>query len=135
MHEGRSAERVKLGDEWYRWMVQSVSGYALFSTDLEGRIMTWDSGAEELFGYRREDVRGENARFIFTPEDIEHAVPEMELAGATANRCAPDERWHVRKDGTIFWASGLMIRLLDDHKRHVGFIKIVRDCTDRKRPE
>lgn len=131
MHEAKP--QLRIGDEWYRWVVQSVSGYAVFSTDVQGRIVTWDEGAEQLFGYRREDVIGENARFIFTPDDIHSQTPEVEFANAAANRCAPDERWHVKKDGTIFWASGLMMRVLDDHRQHVGFVKIVRDCTHQKR--
>ena len=109
--------------------MQSVRGYACFTTDLEARIVTWDAGASEVFGYRREDVLGENARFIFTPEDIATHAPEMEIAIATDNRTAPDERWHVRKDGSIFWASGLMMVILDDEGRHVGFVKIVRERT------
>jgi PAS domain S-box-containing protein len=125
--------RPRVPDEWYRWIVQSMAGYALFSTDLNSRIVTWDRGAEVLFGYRREDVLGEDARFIFTPDDIRHEIPEREIADATADHCALDERWHVKKDGTIFWASGLMLRLLDDHERHVGFLKILRDCTNQKR--
>jgi PAS domain S-box-containing protein len=126
-------QRSGVGDEWYRWLVQSVSSYAILSTDLQGRILTWNDGAEKLFGYRRDDVLHENARFIFTPEDIKRHVPEAELAGATANESAPDERWHVRKDGSIFWGSGMMIRMLDDHGRHVGFVKILRDGTQEKR--
>jgi PAS domain S-box-containing protein len=113
-------------DEWYRWAVQSVRGYAVFTTDLKGRIATWDYGAVEIFGYRREDVLGDDARFIFTPEDIKRHAPEIEIANAVGNRSAPDERWHVRKDGTLFWATGLMMTIVDDAGRHVGFIKIVR---------
>src|SRR6187397_1947157 len=93
--------RLSVGDQWYRWLVQSVSGYAIISTDLQGQILTWNEGAEELFGYRRDDVLHENARFIFTPEYIKSHIPETELANATANVCAPDERWHVKKDGSI----------------------------------
>jgi PAS domain S-box-containing protein len=133
MNAGPTQSRPPSVDQWYRWMVQSVTGYAMFSTDMEGRIVTWDEGAERLFGYHRDDVKGENARFIFTPEDIARRAPEQELTNASANRLAPDERWHVKKDGTIFWASGLMMLLLDDHQRQVGFIKIVCDRTDEKR--
>jgi PAS domain S-box-containing protein len=114
-------------DEWYRWAVQSVEGYAFFTTDLKMRIVTWDRGASELFGYRRDDVLGEDARFIFTPEDIEERAPEIEIANAVAHRTAGDERWHVRKDGSLFWASGLMMILTDDEGRHLGFLKIVRE--------
>lgn len=116
-----------LPPEWYRWAVQSVRGYAFFTTDLKTRVVTWDSGAVELFGYRREDVIGEDARFIFTSEDIKLHAPEIEVATAVAQRTAPDERWHVRKDGTLFWASGLMIVMTDDEGRHVGFAKIIRE--------
>lgn len=112
---------------WYRWAVQSVRGFAFFTTDIKSRIVTWDHGASDLFGYRREDVLGEDARFIFTPEDIKQRVPELEIATAVANRWAPDDRWHVRKDGSIFWASGLMMLITDDAGRHVGFQKIVRE--------
>ena len=133
MNPDLSPSRPHAADQWYRWMVQSVTGYAIFSTDLEGRIVTWDEGAERLFGYHRDDVKGENARFIFTPEDIARSEPENERKTAAENRAGPDERWHVKKDGTVFWASGLMMLLLDDHRRHVGFIKIVRDRTKDKR--
>lgn len=122
------AQLPKLPFEWHRWAVQSVRGYAMFTTDLKARVTTWDEGAVEVFGYRREDVLGENARFIFTPEDIKRRAPEAELAEAVGNRTAPDERWHVRKDGTVFWASGLMMLLCDDVGRQVGFIKIVREA-------
>jgi PAS domain S-box-containing protein len=119
--------RITVADEWYRWMIQSVAGYAIFSTDLNNRIMTWDEGAEKVFGYSRDDVLGEDARFIFTPDDVKKHVPEVELADAAANRAALDERWHVKKNGTIFWATGLMMKLLDDRRRHIGFMKIVRE--------
>lgn len=114
MEHASKKQRGTVGDEWYRWLVQGVSGYAILSTDLQGRILTWTEGAEELFGYRRDDVLHENARFIFTPEDIKKHIPETELAAATLNENAADERWHVKKDGTIFWGSGLMMRLLDE---------------------
>jgi PAS domain S-box-containing protein len=120
-------ELIPLPPDWYRWAVQSIRGYACFTTDLQSRVTTWEEGAVELFGYRREDVLGENARFVFTPEDISKREPEAELVAAMGHRSAPDERWHVRKDGTVFWASGLMMKITDDLGRHVGFVKIVRE--------
>ena len=122
-------ERPPLPDSWYRWTIQSIRVFACFTTDLRARIVTWDLGASELFGYRKEDVIGEDARFIFTLEDIKNNAPEREIAQAVGNRAALDERWHVRKDGTIFWASGLLLVLLDDACRHVGFLKIVRESS------
>lgn len=82
---------MSVSPEWYRWAVQSVRGYAFFTTELQTRIVTWDQGAVDLFGYRREDVMGEDARFIFTVEDIRQRVPELEMATAVANVMAPDE--------------------------------------------
>ena len=126
-HQIRSG-RFAAADEWYRWVVRSIDSYAVFSMDLENRIVTWDAGAERIFGYNRDDVVGENARFIFTLDDISKQIPEAEVADATAHNAALDERWHVKKDGTVFWASGLLMRVFDDRKRHVGFVKLVREC-------
>jgi two-component system, chemotaxis family, CheB/CheR fusion protein len=133
----RAKESFSLPAEWYRWMVQSIEGYAVFSTDRDNRILTWDQGAERLFGYGRNDVLGERAHFIFTPEDIRDHVVEKELREAATNRQAADERWHVKKDGSLFWASGLMMKLFDDEGRHVGFLKVVqeREPPDRRRRE
>jgi len=100
--------------------------------DIETRIVTWDQGAVDLFGYRPEDVVGENARFIFTPQDIGQHAPEAEATNAIANRTTPDERWHVRKDGSLFWAMGLMMTLNDDDGRHVGFAKLIRERSPPK---
>jgi PAS domain S-box-containing protein len=113
---------------WYRWAVQSIRGYACFTMDLKTRVVTWDEGAADVFGYRREDVLGQDARFIFTPGDIEKRAPEKEVATAVGHLAARDERWHVRKDGSVFWASGLMMVMKDDSGRHIGFVKIVREC-------
>lgn len=113
--------------DWYRWTVQSLRNFALFTTNVQSQIVTWDQGAIDMFGYRREDVLGEDARFIFTPEDIRRRTPELEIATAVGNRCSLDERWHVRKDGTLFWASGFMMKLCDDAERHMGFLKLVRE--------
>jgi PAS domain S-box-containing protein len=117
---------------WYRWAVKSIREYAFFTTDLKNRVVTWDQGAIDLFGYARADVVGENAEFIFTPEDIKKNAPQKEIALAVGNRTAPDERWHVKKDGSVFWATGLMMTITDDAGRHVGFMKIVRQ---REPPE
>jgi two-component system, chemotaxis family, CheB/CheR fusion protein len=113
--------------EWYRCAVQSIRGYAMFTTDINGRIVTWDRGAVDLFGYRKEDVLGEDASLIFLPEDITKHAPEQEIAQAMENRVAPDERWHVRKDGSLFWANGLMMVMTDEAGRQIGFVKIVRE--------
>jgi PAS domain S-box-containing protein len=105
----------------------------MFTTDINGRIVTWDRGAVDLFGYRKEDVLGEDASLIFLPEDIKKHAPEQEIAQAMENRIAPDERWHVRKDGSLFWANGLMMVMTDEAGRQIGFVKIVREGTPPSR--
>lgn len=123
-----NAVASNLPPDWHRWAIQSIRGYACFTTNLQARIVTWDQGAIDVFGYRREDVLGEDAKFIFTPEDISKRAPEVEITTAVGHGKALDERWHVRKDGSIFWASGLLLVMRDDDGRHVGFIKVVREC-------
>jgi PAS domain S-box-containing protein len=128
-----SSPHPSVPDQWYRWTIQSVIDYGIFTTDPEMRVRTWDRGAKRLFGYEASDVMGQDARFIFTPEDIAKHAPELEISQAEQNTSAPDERWHVRKDGSVFWASGQITKIINDAGVHVGFVKIVRDRTEQKR--
>lgn len=124
-------ERVAEGpatDELLRLVIESARDYAIFSMDPEGLVTSWNSGAERLIGWPTEEIVGRTADVIFTPEDRAAGAPEQERTQATATGRAEDERWQQRKDGTRFWASGLMMRL-DDRSR--GFVKILRDRTDR----
>lgn len=116
-------------------MVQSAQHYALFSTDLTERIVTWDCGAQQLFGWSVEEVIGREARFIFTPEDMAMRAPEAEIALAAAHGAARNERWHLRKDGSRFWGSGLIMTVVNDEGRRVGFQKIIRDRTAEKKTQ
>ena len=113
-------------------MVENAREYAIFSTDLERRVTSWNSGAQRLIGYEEDDVIGQSADVIFTPEDRAAGVPEQEARAALADGRAADERWHLRKDGSRFWGSGVMMAMHDANKNTVGLIKIFRDHTEAR---
>jgi len=119
--------------EGYRLMVESVEEYAIFTMDPEGRVASWNPGAERLLGYRADEILGHEAAVIFTPEDAQAGVPEQEMKTAAEKGRAMDDRWHVRKDGSYFFANGISSPLRDRSGALRGYVKIMRDRTDRKR--
>ena len=120
------------GGELFRLMVESVRDYAIFAISPEGRIISWNTGAELIFGYREEEAVGQTGDIVFTPEDRERGAPQEELRKAAEEGKALDERWHLRRDGTRFWASGMVTPLLDHEGNLRGFVKVARDQTQRK---
>ncbi len=122
-------------DEFFRLVIESLEGYAIFTTDREGVISSWNTGAEKLLDYSEQEIIGKNAAIIFTPEDIERQEPEKELERAARTGRGVDERLHVKKDGTRFWGSGLVFPLFDEQKTILGFTKILRDLSEQKRAQ
>jgi len=123
-------------DDLYRKAIENdVRDYAIFLTDTESRIINWNRGAERILGYREDEVLGESAFILFTPEDRAAKVPELEVATALASGRAEDERWHIRRDKTRFWASGILTPVHDEGSVLVGFIKVMRDMTEKRRLE
>jgi PAS domain S-box-containing protein len=90
-------------EDLLRAWVETVEDYAIILLDKEGRIASWNAGAERLLKHEEEEVLGRPSSIIYTSEDIALGVPEMELREALTTGRARDERWHVRKDGTRFW--------------------------------
>jgi PAS domain S-box-containing protein len=113
-------------------MVESVEDIAIFAMDLAGRIVHWNVGATRILGYESDEILGKPLERIFTPEDAASGAPQQELREAAAMGRASDERWHVRKDGSIFWALGIVVPLKDKQGTHVGYGKFLRDRTDLK---
>lgn len=113
-----------------RQLVDTVEDYAIFITNVVGNIETWNIGAEKMFGYKAEEVIGQSEAIIFTPEDRAKNVPEMEMKTAREKGCANDERWHMRKDGSRFFASGVQTALFENGEL-TGYAKIARDLTER----
>jgi PAS domain S-box-containing protein len=119
-------------DELLRAVVESSTDFAVFAMDLNGAIISWNLGAERLVGYAEAEILGSDGRIIFTPEDRAAGVPEREQQTALGAGRAEDERWHVRKDGSRFWGSGLLMPLRDGVQ---GYVKILRDRTQQHRIE
>jgi PAS domain S-box-containing protein len=120
-----------MSDDLMDLFLSSTEDYGVILLDPDGRIRRWSNGAEKLFGYKAHEVEGTPAHEIFVPPDRHAGVPEVELQTARDQGRAEDERWHLRKDGSRFWASGVMIALRKEGKLH-GYAKVVRDFTDRR---
>jgi PAS domain S-box-containing protein len=119
------AQRLRLVEE-------NVKDYAIFTVHPDGHIATWNVGAERIFGYCPEEIIGQTCATLFTPEDrARHADAEERRIAAETGR-TEDERWHIRKDNSRFWASGIMTALRDRQGQMRGYVKIVRDFTERK---
>jgi PAS domain S-box-containing protein len=109
-------------------MVESATDFAILAIDTTGTVTSWNIGAEHLLGFAEDEIVGRDGDVVFTPEDRLFGAPEKERALALENGRAEDERWHVRKNGSRFWGSGLMMPLADGS----GFVKILRDLTERR---
>jgi PAS domain S-box-containing protein len=116
----------------YRLIVESARDFAIFTVDLENKITSWNDGAKRILGYSEREAIGMSGKEIFVPEDRAKKDPEKEIATARNKGRAEDERWHLRKNGERFWGSGLMMPLHDDANRIAGYLKILRDLTERK---
>jgi two-component system, cell cycle sensor histidine kinase and response regulator CckA len=121
--------------ERYRLLFEETVDYAVFHLSLSGVIETWNPGAARIFGYEASEIVGRPGAMLFTPEDNLQGVPEQEVRFAAETGRAEDSRWHLRKDGSRFWANGVMIGLRDGAGAVVGLGKIVRDDTERKRAD
>ncbi len=113
--------------------IQAVELYGLVLVTLEGQIVTWNRGAEQLLGYSESEVVGQNFSLFFTPEDRTAQVPQRELAKAASTGYAYDDRWHLRKNGARIYVNGGLCLLKAENGQPVGFVKIVRDQTEKKR--
>jgi len=134
------AERRGEGSEWkgeelFRLMVESVSDYSIFAIDPEGRVLSWNKGAEQIFGCRKEEIVGGSFAILFVPEDRRHGAPERALENARSRGRVRDDRWRMRKDGSRLWVSGSLNSLKDEAGNLIGYVKVARDATGRKRAE
>ena len=128
-------EALQASEERFRLLLENVKDYAIFFIDPDGRVTRWSIGAERILGYQEAEILGQSASIIYTPEDIERGADQEELETAIIEGRAEDERWHVRKDGSCFWASGTVTPLRDETGQLRGFSKIMRDFTERKQAE
>lgn len=128
----QTLEALRESEQRFRLFVESVHDYALFQMDCDGFILAWNSGAERLLGWTEQEAVGQYSAMVFTPEDIARKEPERELESARVHGRSEDERWHMRKDGSRFFASGVLTQVCDEENHLIGFSKIMRDVTLRK---
>jgi PAS domain S-box-containing protein len=126
---------LKESEERFRMMVASVRDYAIFGIDIDGRIATWNVGAERALGYQAQEIIGRHGLVFYTPEDTQQGQLESELTlTMTEGRCQ-SEGWRVRKDGSRFWASVALTAVRDPAGELRGYVMVMRDVTERKEAE
>ena len=128
-------ESLRESEERFRLTIESVKDYAIFMLDTEGRVTSWNEGAERINGYREKEILGQHFSIFYTEEDLERDHPMEELRLAVAEGRYEEEGRRARKDGTEFWASVLITALRNREGTLRGFSKVVRDITERKEAE
>jgi two-component system cell cycle sensor histidine kinase/response regulator CckA len=122
-------------DTHHRLVIRNATAYAILTMDVDGVIRTWNNGAERTLGYTEGEIVGQHFSVLFTADDRASRVPEHQLELAMHAGHADDIRWHLRKDGTRFWANGFLIALKDESGHCVGVATILSDATERKELE
>ena len=120
-------------DDIYGKAIEDIRDYAIFMTDADGIVTNWNVGARHILGYTEEEIVGKDASKFFTPEDRAKDVPRKEMSTAATLGRAEDERWHMRRDGSRFWASGVVTPVRNGSGELIGFSKVMRDMTERNR--
>src|SRR5690349_4654923 len=120
-------------EDIYRKAIEDIRDYAIFMVDADGIVTNWNVGAQHILGYTEAEIVGKDASKFFTMEDRGRGVPMKELSTAAMLGRAEDERWHVRKDGSRFWATGVVTPVRDASGKLIGFSKVMRDMTERNK--
>ena len=132
----RNEAAAREHEQRFRAIVEQVKDYAIFTTDILGRPTSWNEGVQRVLGFEESEFLGRNiAPIIFTPEDYLRGVSDQELAEAAATGSAGDDRWMRKKDGTYFFANGVTTSSRDEDGKLLGFLKVMRDQTERKHME
>jgi PAS domain S-box-containing protein len=122
-------------DSTFRLLVDQITDYAIFLLTPEGEVATWNPGAQRFKGYKANEIIGKHFRNFYPAQDQEAGKPEYELQAAAATGRFEDEGWRVRKDGSRFWANVIITAIRDAQGQLIGFGKVTRDLTERKRAE
>jgi len=131
----RRARELRESDERYRLMIESFVDFAIYMLDPEGHIVSWNTEAERIKGYKAEEVIGQHFSLFYTEEEIQQDHPRRKLRAAAAEGRFEDEGWRVRKDGSHFWANNIIAPLYNEAGQVRGFSKVTRNITERKRAE
>jgi PAS domain S-box-containing protein len=130
MPNQQQSKSVQLDGELFRLLVESIQDYAVVLVDPEGRIESWNQGAEKLLGYQAVDVIGRCADDLFSSDDIQSGIPEQVLHEALESGRANDDGWRMRRDASRFWLHGRTVPLCDERGSVLGFAKIMSDRAD-----
>jgi PAS domain S-box-containing protein len=128
-------QELLASEERFRLMVESVQDYAILMLDADGRVATWNLGAERMKGYRADEIVGRHFRTFYPEEERVAHHPEHNLEIASYEGRYEEEGWRVRKDGSMFWANVVITAVFDAHRRLLGFAKVTRDMTERRRAQ
>ncbi len=128
-------ERLRQSEERFRLLLEGVEDYAIYMLDPEGRVTSWNGGAQRITGYSADEIVGQSFERFYPPEDVAAGKPAAELRTASLNRRAEDQGWRVRKDGKRFWADVVVTALHDEEGRLRGFAKVTRDMSEWKRAQ
>ena len=131
----RGEKELRQAEEMLRLLIDSVQDYAIFMLDAEGRVATWNPGARRIKGYEPQEIIGRHFSIFYPPEDVRDGKPERLLAVAREHGRVEDEGWRIRKDGTRFWADAVLTAVHDEQGHLLGFGKVTRDVTERKKAE
>jgi PAS domain S-box-containing protein len=128
----RAGEELRQSQERSQLMVENVADYAILMLDQEGRVVSWNAGAQRIKGYCAEEILGQHFSQFYPREDVERGKPQHELEVAAAEGRLVNEGWRVRKDGSTFWANVVITALRDESGSLRGFGKVTRDMTESK---
>jgi PAS domain S-box-containing protein len=128
-------EALRASEERFRLLVEGVTDYAIFMLDPEGHVSSWNAGAQRFKGYSADEIIGQHFSRFYTEEDLASGIPKIALETARTEGRFEAQGWRKRKDGTRFWANVVIERIRDGEGKLIGFTKITRDLTERKRAE
>jgi formate hydrogenlyase transcriptional activator len=130
-----TGQQISPGEELFRALVAGVKDYAIFMLDPRGQVSSWNSGAERIEGYTAAEIIGQHFSRFYTPEDVAQGKPDRELETAASEGRFEEEGWRVRKDGSQFWADVVITAIRDAKGELLGFSKVTRDFTERKKAD
>ncbi|MFL5785800.1 MAG: CheR family methyltransferase [Bacteriovoracaceae bacterium] len=134
--ERREAElQLRHSEERFRLMVNAVKDYAIFMLDPDGKVASWNEGARRFKGYEAKEIIGKHFSTFYTKADKDRRHPEYELEITKRDGRYEEEGWRVRKDGSMFWANVTITRVNDEHENLLGFVKVTRDLTEKRKNE
>jgi PAS domain S-box-containing protein len=128
-------DALRRTEQTFQLLVESIQDSAIFMLDPDGRVASWNASAERIKGYRAHEILGEHFSTFYPPDDVEQGKPQWALEIAEREGRHEDEGWRVRKDGSRFWANTVISPMRDPHGGLIGYAKVTRDLTQRRRAE